>query len=166
MPWRPIQTATAGWLSLLGLKNLGRNPDEVLEQVRPTTEMTGFWLRGISEYEEEDFTMAFASESWYPTFGDVPENEWRFFQYFWMQCVSPGGGSNVVRFGIYKDIPGNSKLIWRSAMVSSVPAAGVGVGTAELRDFWVPPGFRVQVEAYGAIADVITAGGLFSRVRV
>jgi len=48
MPSGPIQSGTAGLLSLLEVKNLGRNPDSLLDAVTPTLEMVPWWLRAQS----------------------------------------------------------------------------------------------------------------------
>lgn len=44
--WRPIQPTATGFLSLLGLKNLGRNPDALLDELRPGIDMNRWYLNG------------------------------------------------------------------------------------------------------------------------
>lgn len=42
--WGPISAQTRGFLSLLGLKNTGRNPGQLLDDVRPVVEMAPWYL--------------------------------------------------------------------------------------------------------------------------
>lgn len=42
--WKPISAQTRGFLSLLGLKNTGRNPGVLLDDVRPALEMAPWYL--------------------------------------------------------------------------------------------------------------------------
>ena len=46
--WRPIQPTATGFLSLLGLKNLGRNPDALLDELRPSIDMAPWFLNGAA----------------------------------------------------------------------------------------------------------------------
>jgi len=44
MPWRPVNPKADGFLSLLGIKNLGRNPEFLMESVQPTIDMQRWYM--------------------------------------------------------------------------------------------------------------------------
>lgn len=44
MPSRPISSLANGFLTLLGVKNMGKNPEVLLDEVRPVLEMRDWYL--------------------------------------------------------------------------------------------------------------------------
>lgn len=164
--FRPIQTATAGFLSLLGLKNLGRNPDTILGEVRPAVDMNGWWLRGASEpyYQEEVLTAAAQAVD----FLVVPPNEWVYFHYGFGFLFTPTPNqSDAINLLVVKD--NATQLIWTTPLQFVQQASGgTPAATAMLPEqgLWVPPGFTMRLNCYGTIGDTAGLGGLITRVRV
>jgi hypothetical protein len=58
---RPIQAFNPGFLGLLGLKNQGQNPPELIDQVQPTIDINQFYQMGLREsirYDALSFDVA------------------------------------------------------------------------------------------------------------
>lgn len=79
---RPINRIPQGFLDFFGLKSLGRNPEVLLDEVRPSLDMTEWYLRTNAE-QMRGFTTHTAP---FIAFGDpfdgpiftVPPGEWWF----------------------------------------------------------------------------------------
>lgn len=161
MPWRPIQTATAGLLSLLELKNVGKNPESLIESVQPTVEMSGWWLRGQSVPFNYTEVAAGPIVSFVSLGAD--EGRWLYIhhcslaanivagatgtEYLIMQCVHPSNGTIV-----YYDTIANG---------AATPADNIALNLP--RGFWVPPGYVIHLTAGGlAVGDVIKLASLYT----
>lgn len=164
MPWRPIQTATAGWLSLLGLKNLGKNPDTILEDVRPTAELTDYWLRGASEAHQESKTMVFTNESLSATFLQASEQEWIYVHRARgsLYAVAPATPTHIMATLLGQGLIS----VWQKGPVPTVLLTADGYANVDVADLWIPPGFLLNFTAWSAVGDGITVGALITRLRV
>lgn len=101
MPWRPIQPNAAGLLSLLGLKNLGRQPESLLETVQPSMEMFRFFTEGRAEFVGGSFSVPMAGNynatGFTSTDLQVPEGElWYVHHYHCEVYVIANGGTQVL----------------------------------------------------------------------
>lgn len=167
MPWRPIQTAAPGLLSLLQLKNLGKNPDVLLEEVRPTLEMVPWWLRGDSIPVYEAAISAATSELLSPAVLATAQNEWLYIHSltgWWTAVTNPSPAGSGVELRITEVGSGNP--IYRGPWVPGADINTIGSATATLRDFWVPPGYQVQLLMVGSIGDFYAIGGYVTRVQI
>jgi len=162
MPWRPIQTGTAGLLSLMAMKNVGKNPDSLLETVTPTLDMVEWWMRSEARPESVDGVMAATSESFTPVGTIAHEREWVYVHYGFF-VISSAVSTITVSANIQKPAPG-PQTIWGSDFSDSKANAGVFFSVLGVRDLWIPPGFRLTFNAFGVIGDSIGYGALTTRV--
>lgn len=167
MAWRPIQTNTAGLLSLLGIKNVGKNPDALLEVVQPTSEMGAWWLRGASFPFYQEKVLAANDEA--VDFITAANNEWVHFHYGFGFMFAPSPGTdNAINLLILK-ATGVTQLIWATKLqYIDTASGGSPSATATLPDhgIWIPPGFTLRLNCYGTIGDTAGLAGLVTRVQV
>ena len=156
-------------LSLLGIKNLGRNPDLLMESVQPVLDAQGWYLRSSAVAYRQDFVTAAVSENFSPAFLTAGENEWLYVHYAFGSIFTPGG--SVTADGnwlVYKSVPGSSLLIYKTPPQPSILSGGAGFCTSTILDIWIPPGFSLLLEGADMViaSSVPTIGALVSRIQV
>jgi hypothetical protein len=169
VPYRPISARADGLLSLLGMKNLGRNPDLLNESVQPVLDAQGWYLRSSAVASRLDFVSAFASENYSAPFLVAADNEWLYVHHAFGQTFTGGGVVTAsVQFAIFRSVPGNSLITWKTAEVQAVLVNGGGEAVVEVRDIWIPPGFTLLLSGNDMTVGVTvpTVGALVSRIQV
>lgn len=162
--WRPIQTGAAGFLSLMGLKNLGKNPDAIGDVVQPTIGMEGWWLRGSAQALFTSKTMAAATELWTPAGFNATDREWLYIHYI---TVSLSGAAGAADEGVHFTMTNGVQTLWTGELHFMQPLSGNDpLAIATLRDRWVPPGFRFGAFLYGQVGYGASLTGLLSSVQV
>lgn len=166
-PLRPIQTQPRGLLGLLQLKSLGRQPDTLLAEVRPTVDMLDLWLQGVSTSLPDVYTraavttgagaiVAFTTPG---VLGPPPGETW-WVENFLLDIFIPAAAADSIRavapIIIWNTVGtlqygylGESKTVNSVAGVNTRDQMGAG-------GFWLPPGAQLGV-AYG---QVVSAGGI------
>ncbi len=175
----PIQTFTAGLLSLLQIKNRGLNPDILVGSVQPNLPMEGFWLRGSMEPVVSNvFAPVLPGNATLITLLSVPNNEWWFVHHIGLEAQET---APMASFGFQWSVGaaypyptgGFNPSIYTPYREGLVPAAfmGGGIYYAGGGGFWVPPGGFVQAQVVPAVSNTagITFGGTvgwISRLRI
>ena len=164
-PSRPIQTSTAGLLSLLQIKNRGQNPDVLQGNVQPTLDMVPWWLRGDSVPVHGVGVLAFSQEN----FGviEAAPQEWILLHSYYAAVYGVAAGSPRILLTVYDDTPGGGPTIWTSDVSPTDTVGGADYSINRVRDFWLPPCFRIHATVFdGTVADQYAYGALITRVRV
>lgn len=166
MPYRPISARADGLLSLLGIKNLGRNPDLLMESVQPVLDAQGWYLRSSAVPASENFVAAFASENFQATFLQAPDDTWLYVHYASGQAINGGGVAGpLVKFFVFRATPG--VIIYETAHVEPILASGAEGAVVTIRDFWIPPSYGLLFGCDDLVVGTgVRVGGLVSRVQV
>lgn len=163
---RPIQTATAGLLSLLQVKNRGQNPDVLEGNVQPVLDMVPWWLRGDSIPGDLITVLSAVSENFSFDLVTAGNSDWLYIHCARVNLFTAVAGANV-QLLLFKSIPGQSSIIWASPIEVAVAQHGAFTATAEVRDLWVPPGYQLLgAVADAAIGNELKMGALTTRVRI
>lgn len=157
---RPIQSQAPAFLNLLGLKNQGALPPDLVEAVQPHVDMLPFYLRGAMQAQD-----AFYAGLGAPFTGgflpivSVPANEWWFVEYV-TPVLNLGGGTAVTmevrQFSAAAAAfsPLTVEVGPQIDLTTVGVSAGVTARAPTLRNFWLPPGGSLGVAAlYINIAD-------------
>jgi hypothetical protein len=169
VPYRPISARADGLLSLLGIKNLGRNPDLLNESVQPQLDVEPWYLRSSAIAARSDFVPAFASENFVLPALSAADNEWLYVHMAFGQLFTGGGVVTASgQFIVFKSVAGSSLIIYKTPEVQSVLVGGAGESVSNIRDIWIPPGFALMFTGNDMTvgATVPTVGALTSRVLV
>lgn len=94
---RPVNRIPQGFLEFFGLKSLGKNPDIMLDEVRPNVDLTEWYLRTNAEQIFDSWQAG----NTYPVKGDpfepfattfeVPAGEWWYIHACTMTVYAPAG---------------------------------------------------------------------------
>lgn len=168
MPSRPIQAFGPGFLNLMYLKNMGRMPDTLLDDVQGVLAMEPWYLRGARRDIDGTIVRNVAAGT-APQRDDygaadpdfvVPENTWRYIHEITLyaeQTVTTGNEFVSEVFFSFTAPPPATWWYRASDIVQFLPlpaapaAAGDRVLAPCARDFWLPPGARLIV-AVGFVA--------------
>lgn len=148
---RPINRIPKGLLDFLGLKALGRNPEVFMDDVRPTFELSPWYLgthaEGLAFSEQLTNVLPVLSFSFRAGFGTaarVPANEWWYLHAATLIVVAPvnaafrrPGGCFRVNSGINTPING---LVTYPGYLFSNAAQQVGMQQDPTLGVFVPPG--------------------------
>jgi hypothetical protein len=163
MPWRPIQNATAGFLSLLNIKNVGKNPDTLLESVQPIVNMEPWWLRGAVSAVLPGATIVATGGSQNLTFASPAEGSWLYVDQFQLELVMPvfvaGNNVRVVVTDLVSGITFWSTDFGVKANVPDVFAANERA-VVRISKLWVPPGKVLQAQWNATAGDQLIFGDL------
>jgi len=157
MPSKPIQGYPLGFLSLLGLKNLGKLPDTLIDEVRGTFDLQEWYLRGAKEVVVPAVTVAATggTQSIAVAGSLVPEGEAWYIHNFGVHvfCAAPPATFDwwvelliVDRNGFY-----------RSGVTRTVPLSAAGGCSlmTMLQNFWLYTGERLQIVLTLGVGDTI-----------
>jgi len=172
-PSGPIQIIPPGLLGMLQLKSpMGVNPSVLNNDVQPSLDMAGWWLRA----QRETFLLAGMSAvvavgatafAVWPTGPVVPTNEWWYVHNASLR-ITTGAGT----------LTAGSRIAFQQSSVAGIfypvgeqmrALAANDIAVATTEDFWVPPGSQIgYLLAGGAGANVtVNSDGLaFSRLRI
>lgn len=167
MPWKPISARADGLLSLLGIKNLGRNPEMLMETVQPVLDAQGWYLRSSSVGYNGTGVFAFVGENIFPTELIASDQEWLYIHYADFQIFGLAAGNPHARTFVFRNTPGNAATYWSTPRTPSLLIAGLDIAQVSVRDLWIPPG--VQLGFAGddnTVGDTYIYGALVSRVLV
>lgn len=156
-PSKPIQAALPGFLSLLGVKNLGLNPDTLVGQVAPVLELADWYLRGQMTVLNSVATVALGATAanFYPLTGfgslngtvdmTTPENAWRYFENFSVFSTPLSVNDMLyLRLGMRRSLGGVSyNYFWVSPEFGAFAYHAGGALTGYAAPFWAPPGYQV-----------------------
>lgn len=157
LPSKPIQGALPGFLALLGVKNLGLNPDVLVGQVAPVLELGPWYLRGQQRYLSSVATLAAATVNgnFYPITGGgslngtvdltVPENEWWYVQNFSVFSTQLSANDLLfLKLGMRRNLGGVAyNYFWQSPEFGAFAYHAGGALTGFAEPFWAPPGFQL-----------------------
>lgn len=157
LPSKPIQAALPGFLSLLGIKNLGLNPDTLGGNVAPVIEMLPYYLRGQQQYLSSVASLALGAVNgnFYPITGagslngtvdfTVPNNQWWYVQNF--SVFSSQVSLNdllFVRLGMRRSLGGVAyNYFWQSPEGGAFQYHAGACLQLYSEPFWAPPGFQL-----------------------
>lgn len=163
--WRPIQAGTAGLLHLMGLKNVGQNPASIMDEVRPSLEMSTWWLRATAEPLYYEITTPTNNGSFDAIISR--ERKWTYIHYFTarieFQSLNAGDG---IDFWIQR-VAGNFERLYTSEFVPGITrSAGAPIASVQLRDLWIPPGFALRTNWYGTTGDTVSNGALMTTIQI
>ena len=166
-PHRPIQTSTAGLLSLLSINNVGQNPDILEGNVQPALEMVPWWLRGNSAQMRALFTSVIADFAFQPVEFQASPNEWLYLE---MVQGEASGAAAVTDGGLHLYIYQaslTSFVLWRGPFIErrAFSTTGFGAHWSE-RGVWVPPGFGLGLISNGDAGDFVALSGYGFRIQV
>jgi len=109
VPWRPLNPKADGFLSLLGLKNQGRNPETLNLQLQPTVDLLEWYFQSRLENITATRTVPDASTS-VANFGAtslvVPDREWWWIENYTVRCVTALVATQVIDWQLGYLIPG------------------------------------------------------------
>lgn len=156
MPSRPVQGYPVGFLSLLGLKNLGKLPDVLLDEVRPSFDVTGWYLRGIRvpiTQDVLDIGTGVVQTIFITT--RVPEGEvW--FVHSSLVRIEPGAAGNHFVSLVIEDRNGQ----FRAGVLVPQPLAIPAI--AERSDFWLYPGDRLVAQVMTTALSAINISAVYA----
>ena len=167
MPYRPVSARADGLLSLLGIKNLGRNPDLLMESVQPVVDVEPWYLRSAAVAHSETFTAAFASENFQTEFLQASEQEWLYVHYASGRVFTGGGVAGPSgKFYVFRASPG--VVAFETPYDPPVPVSGGEFSTTNIRDIWIPPSFGLMYSGEDMVVATSQArvGALVTRVLV
>jgi hypothetical protein len=138
--WGPIQLIPPGLLGLLQLKNIGKNPSQLLDEVRPIMDILPMWYEAVAEelsgFSRTPVTGNNGFASWtVPQI--VPQGEiWWVMQY--TVVTSEMGVGDSGQFGVGWQLPS----VNHTYAVGDISAINSGVGRciAHGEQFFLPPG--------------------------
>jgi len=158
-----INTLPIGLLSMLGLKEQGRNPDTLLGQVIPTLDLRDLYATQLQDNAAEVVSAATATGTFAVGAMKVPNNEIWYVQHFSVACntsaVQTIDMAPIAKFltlgmplGIYQSAPINAEL---RCAASNVP-------------FFARPGteFGVGVKTLTGGPINVSLQAVFARLRV
>lgn len=167
MPWKPISARADGLLSLLGIKNLGRNPEMLMETVQPVLDAQGWYLRSSSVGYNGSGNFAFTSEVIFPAELAASDQEWLYVHYAYFEIFGVAAGAPRARMGIFRNTPGNAATFWSTPRSDPLPIGGAEQSMAVARDLWIPPGCQLILSGDDVtVPDAYIYGALVSRVLV
>lgn len=149
MPWGPLQITPPGFLGFLNLKNEGKNPREIPEDLTPTIELRNWYLNATAQaMSATNATVSLLNNQdgfALPSAGNivVPSGEWWYVHSMLVWAVLPAAVTEFLAMSPAWVEPNN----FIDFEVLSPPAPllqGVAGATRRYfntaRDFWVPPG--------------------------
>jgi hypothetical protein len=167
--WRPVQGALPGFLSLLGLKNLGQNPAELREDIQPTIDLKGFLLEGdaLNFARTNQTVNVLAQGGQYGHAVVVPDGELWWVHHATVIANSPAAATviNIHALQVVCVMPLPNTELRGEPLTLNIAAptaadASCAFAPPSLRGFWAPAGSTI----FGAGSiDIEDAGGvLFS----
>lgn len=167
MPYRPISARADGLLSLLGIKNLGRNPDLLMESVQPVLDAQGWYLRSSAVGYSGTGPFGFIGENVFPAELLASDQEWLYIHYAQFQIFGLAAGNPFARVFVFRNTPGNAQTLWSSGRTASQLIAGVDIAEVQVRDIWIPPGAQLGFAGDdNTVGDTWVWGAQVSRVLV
>lgn len=163
MPSRPIQGFPSGLLSLLGLKNLGKLPDTLLDDVRATFELAPWYVRGLrAPVYGGGTTVATGGLQVASYSGAVPAGQLWYLHSASVQVQSAANATQraFCTVGIFDAI---YPVLRESQveLVSSNFVGGYGEAICTLRDTWLYPGESVRNEWYLDAGDTVLISPIY-----
>lgn len=145
----PIQVIPAGLLGLLQLKNIGKNPNLMQDEVSPGIDLGKWWLETLAAEATETYTSTYIGGTNGPGMNGVgntlisPDTEWWWVKNYTVETAAVAAGTNIrfkpaylsPRFGVFRPY-----LLNDDAVTASVVGERVICGA---RDFWMPPGAQL-----------------------
>jgi len=169
-PAGPIQVAPAGLLGLLSLKTGGTMPDAMRQDLQPTIDFEGWWLRGKRVVDNNDHTAVLAAAT-YDAFQDfstnpiaVPEREWWYVHSYSCKAAITDVADSIQAFRMAVAWTSVGTIRYRFVGEAAPPFitnAACPRATLLAEGFWCPPGSRIGFYT-GAVAGI---GGLAVNVR-
>lgn len=162
-PVGPIQIQPPGLLGLLQLKVGGFMPDALAQDVQPTVDLEGYWLRAAAQNESVGYSRALVAATYGFTASLLDtatatvalgpsQQEWWFVHDYALRYNAPGGtGTNLRPAWTLRPGPGAAQAEFYVG--ETYQAAGAPFIAARAGGFWLPPG-----AVLGSYVDVVTAG--------
>jgi len=159
---RPIQGYPVGFLSLLGLKNLGKLPDTLPDQVLAAFEMGPYYLRGLREIVEPGVaavaTGGYQSVNVMAT--PVPDGEVWFVHSFSLRFQAAAPPATGLYWGEVRIV---HNLFSRWGEVKSTTNAGtLGEGIINIVDQWMFPGDFINTAWFMGVGDLIQRSPVYA----
>lgn len=146
---RPIQVPPGGLLDFLRLQTLGQAPNELLGAIRPTIDLTEFYVNSLAEAEasgDHEITLGSGNQGFQQFtlgLGDilVPQNEFWRVQYWSIITAPLTAGDEIIMQGAIRQNPIAVQRQW--AIGEYVDCTGCDTGDRLIwtgRDFWARGG--------------------------
>lgn len=164
MAWGPVSAPTRGFLSLLGIKNQGRNPGQLLDDVRGVVEMRDWYLQGRALQARFVTVRTSPAVGFFYAPVQVPETETWYVHALTVGAQVGFGPAVVVdvvglapaaRFLFPQTLMVGESITWRDSPVAI--NATPQVAPPSMRDFWLPPGSQAGV--FANRADIQNGAG-------
>jgi len=174
VPWRPVNPRADGFLSLLQLKNLGRNPEALLENIQPQLDMLPWYLasQAITDVQGEEWpsTNNILTGFYPPGLGASTQQQVPAGQYWYvlettatMNWVGASAGNVIANIATAIQFPRpnaaphyllgvNTAYGWSNNPMFTYST--MQVGARSLRNVLLPPGARLGVFSWEtSVAD-------------
>jgi len=172
MSWGPTQIRAAGLLGLLQLKDRGQNPSNLAEQVVPTIDMEGFWLRGErAQLTPHNGVIPGADTTWQifsPPGWIVPAREWWWLE--WMTCESIDASGNTPGSPYFRYM--ENYQFAAAPWFTSSPGISLGDSGTQQRivltigQMWLPPNTELELVHCFDVAAVVGLAATITRAQV
>lgn len=162
MPWRPIQAGARGFLALLGLKNMGSLPEFLSEEVRPTLDMEGWYLRDQAQIVSANEGVGTPATRAGAQLFVVPDNEWWYVHELSTRIELASGPTAFDVLGLSSYIQqrygtqSTQNIISppREPMTLTSIVGAVTFAAQPIRSIWCTPGARLGLHTdYANIED-------------
>jgi len=162
IPPPPINAPVNGLLSFFGLKNGGRNPQHLSEDLVPVIDLLDWYQANGAEAAASASTVINAVG--FTSLGIVvPNGEWWFVQHFTVITGTLTAGQSLSVAPMWTDATPQAVML---GGYSPVLVAGDAGAVRADRNFWVPPGGIVGVHTTKLLLTPSVTGYLrFSRLR-
>lgn len=168
-PSGPIQVIPPGLLGLLNLKNMGRLPDVLINEVQPGIDLQEWWLRAnlINQPAPSTDSLVAGSYNSFRSFTagagaiQVPDREWWFVEWYTASFTAAGAGNSATSIDLALEFQQAGVSRWTPLGCVEPAQAILNNARWQLvaKSFWVPPGselgFCVSSVAT-AVLDVAT----------
>lgn len=160
----PIQTLPRGLLSLMQLKNLGRNPRDVEDWVQPVIPVDDYWKQGLLTTDPDTHSttpLNNAAGSFGFSTGQliVPEDECWWVEWFSLEVTVAAGAAERIQDAqpllFLKRSATVRYTVLTETRVTVNGTAGNGATAAIVaKNFWAPPGSE-----FGYYVGLVTTAG-------
>lgn len=152
---RPVQNLATGFLSLLGIKNMGKLPEFLPDSVQPTIDMSEWYKFSnaqqllLQETYAAPLSGVVIPQSALLINGLVPEGRvWWVHEtstaFIWDATDATVNAFGLMAYAEYLSQAGSTVLLGNpnttSGAFSAVPTSGVTIQTPSLRNFFLPAG--------------------------
>lgn len=173
MPSRPVSSLANGFLALLGVKNMGQNPDILLDEIRPGMDMFQWYAESNAQNAQGGFAQVTPVSNQLNIFTVPPGELWfvHSLSCFVQLSVFPNA-TEIRAFGSIVSVPHpfasyvGDKIDYVAA-VPTVLQSGAVLHAPSLRNVWAPPGSVLGISAFTISAvDNLGAESYFAGAQV